>query len=231
MLINYKNAELCHDGNVILSHIDFVVEPTDFVYIIGKVGSGKSSLLKSIYGELPVKADTAQVFDYDVTSLRNKYLPALRKRMGIIFQDFQLLHEMTVEQNLNFVLRATGWKQKERPQRIAEVLALVGMSDKLHNFPHELSGGEQQRVCIARAILNKPELILADEPTANLDHDTSRQIMQILLSIRDQGSTIVMVTHNRNLLAEFPGIVYECKEGHIKLVTEEIAAKAEEAAN
>lgn len=224
-MIGLDKIVLRRDDKVILSDVDFFVDLTDFVYIIGKVGSGKSSLLKALYGELPVEGESADVLGHDLRKLRVKQLPALRRRMGIIFQDFQLLHEMTVEQNLGFVLRATGWKKADRPQRIAEVLTLVGMYDKLHSFPHELSGGEQQRVCIARAILNKPELILADEPTANLDRDTSRQIMDILRSIRDQGSSVVMVTHNLDLLNEYPGVVYECKDGHVRLVTDEFYSK------
>lgn len=152
--------------------------------------------------------------------MKKKHIPQLRKQLGIIFQDFQLLHERTIQENLDFVLKATGWKKKERAERINEVLELVGLQDKANNFPHELSGGEQQRICIARALLNRPKIILADEPIGNLDPDTSRQIMNILQNIREQGAAVIMVTHNIHLLTEFPGIVYQCQDGQIVDVTQ-----------
>ena len=215
MLIQLQNVSLRHDDHPILNGVDFCVDDNDFIYIVGKVGSGKSSLLKAIYGELPITEGKAQVLNYDMTKLKRKHLPLLRRQLGIVFQDFQLLHELTIGQNLDFVLKATGCKKKERPQRIKEVLERVELYDKLDRYPHELSGGEQQRVCIARALLNNPKIVLADEPIGNLDPETSRQIMRILQSVREQGSAVVMVTHNMNLLEEFPGVVYRCKDGSI----------------
>lgn len=220
MLIELQNIELQHDDKIILNNVNFQIDNNDFVYIIGKVGSGKSSLLKALYGELPVKKGQARILDFDLLNLKKKHIPQLRKQLGIIFQDFQLLHERTIQENLDFVLKATGWKKKERAERINEVLELVGLQDKANNFPHELSGGEQQRICIARALLNRPKIILADEPIGNLDPDTSRQIMNILQNIREQGVAVIMVTHNIHLLTEFPGIVYQCQDGQIVDVTQ-----------
>ena len=207
MLIELHDIVLQHEDHPILNGVNFCVDDNDFIYIIGKVGSGKTSLLRTLYGELSPVAGEGSVLEFDLNKLRTHQIPQLRKQLGIIFQDFQLLREMTVEQNLDFVLKATGWKKKARPGRIQEVLNMVGLSEKVHSFPHELSGGEQQRVCIARALLNNPRIILADEPTGNLDPETSRQIMCILQSVREQGAAVVMVTHNLNLLPEFPGIV------------------------
>lgn len=221
MLIELHDVTLCQNDKTILSDINFHVDRNDFIYIVGRVGSGKSSLLKALYGELPIAEGEAKVLDFDLDKLKVKHIPRLRRQIGIVFQDFQLMHEHTVEQNLDFVLRATGWKKKERPQRINEVLSLIGLADRKDAYPHELSGGEQQRVCIARALLNRPAVILADEPIGNLDIDTSRHIMQLFQAIRDQGTAIVMVTHNLNLLTEYPGIVYRCEDGHIKEVTTE----------
>ena len=221
MLIDLNDVALCHGDNTVLSHVNFQVDRGDFVYIVGKVGSGKSTLLKSLYGEVPVKQGQARILDYDLRKLKNKHIPPLRRKLGIVFQNFELLHDHTVRQNLDFVLRATGWKKKLRPARMEEVMELVGLADKMDHYPHELSGGEQQRVCIARALLNHPEIILADEPIGNLDTETSRQIMQLLLDIREKGTAVVMVTHNLHLLSEFPGIVYRLQDGEIQLVTEE----------
>ena len=221
MLIELNDVALSHEEDPVLSHVNFQVDRGDFVYIVGKVGSGKSTLLKSLYGEVPVQKGQARILDYDLRKLKNKHIPPLRRKLGIVFQKFELLHDRTVRQNLDFVLRATGWKKKLRPQRMAEVLELVGLADKIDRYPHELSGGEQQRVCIARALLNHPEIVLADEPIGNLDTETSRQIMQLLLGIREKGTAVVMVTHNLHLLSEFPGIVYHLQDGEAKLVTEE----------
>ena len=196
MLIDLNDVALCHEDNTVLSHVNFQVDRGDFVYIVGKVGSGKSTLLKSLYGEVPVKQGQARILDYDLRKLKNKHIPPLRRKLGIVFQNFELLHDHTVRQNLDFVLRATGWKKKLRPARMEEVMELVGLADKMDHYPHELSGGEQQRVCIARALLNHPEIILADEPIGNLDTETSRQIMQLLLDIREKGTAVVMVTHD-----------------------------------
>ena len=223
VLIDYKNANICQlDGTPVLNGVDFHVDEGTFVYIIGRVGSGKSSLLKTIYQELFIdEADAAMVFDYDLLTLKRKHIPALRRKMGIVFQDFQLLADRTVRKNLQFVLRATGWKDKaEKEQRIDEVLEQVGMADKADRMPHELSGGEQQRIAIARAILNNPELIVADEPTANLDTETAKGIMELLRGISDAGTAVVMSTHNTALLEQFPGIVYRCEEGHMEKVEE-----------
>lgn len=216
MLIELKNVALSHDDTPVISQVNFQVGENDFIYIVGKVGSGKSTLLKALYGEVPVREGEARILDFDLRNLKYKHIPALRRKLGIVFQDFQLLHHQTVQQNLDFVLRATGWKKKQRPARILEVLQLVQLTDKAQCFPHELSGGEQQRVCIARALLNHPQIILADEPIGNLDTETSRHIMQTLLAIREQGTAIVMVTHNLNLLEEFPGIVYRCEGGELR---------------
>lgn len=219
MLIELHNITLRHEDKVILSEVDFKVDKNDFIYIIGKVGTGKSSLLKSLYGELPIETGEASILDFDLLKLKKKQIPVLRKQLGIIFQDFHLLHERTVAQNLDFVLQATGWKKNARPERIREVLELVGLEDKTHNFPHELSGGEQRRICIARALLNHPKIILADEPNGNLDPETSRQIMRILRNIREEGTAVVMITHDMNILSDFPGIVYECCDGKMTEVT------------
>lgn len=221
MLAQLKGAEIRPDADAVLSGVDFHADDNDFIYIIGKVGTGKSSLLKSLYGELPLSAGEGNVLGYDLNRLRTKQLPALRRQLGIVFQDFQLMREHTVRQNLDFVLKATGWKKKLREGRIDEVLRLVELPDRKDSFPHELSGGEQQRVCIARALLNHPKLILADEPTGNLDTETGHRIMDLLFTIREQGTAVIMVTHNLNLLSQYPGIVYRCADGGIAEVTEE----------
>lgn len=218
-LIKYKNVEIRQQENIVLEDVSLDIKSGDFVYLIGKVGSGKSSLLKTMYAELDIHSGHAEVLGYDMKHIRRKQIPALRRRIGIVFQDFQLLIDRNVHDNLDFVLRATGWKQRNvREQRIDEVLELVSMQTKGYKMPHELSGGEQQRIVIARAILNTPEIILADEPTGNLDPDTGRQIVELLCTIRDGGSTIVMSTHNHQLLKRYPGRVYRC-ENH--LVVEE----------
>lgn len=227
MLIQLQDVELYQDDEKVLEHVNFCVNENDFIYIVGKVGSGKSSLLKSLYGELPLESGEAEVLGFNMSRLRNRHIPQLRRQLGIVFQDFQLLHELTVRNNLDFVLRATGWKKKLCPARIQEVLALVGLEDKADKYPHELSGGEQQRVCIARALLNHPKVILADEPIGNLDPETSRHIMHILQAAREQGTAIVMVTHNLHLLNEFPGIVYRCADGTMSEVTQEYQAPIE----
>ncbi len=221
MLIDYRKVQLCqNDGRTILNNVDFQVGEGQFVYIIGRVGSGKSSLLKSIYQELYVEeAEMATVLGYDMMTIRPKQVPALRRQMGIVFQDFQLLDDRTVYKNLRFVLRATGWAKKDVDERINQVLSLVGMSDKTLRMPHELSGGEQQRVAIARALLNKPKLIIADEPTANLDPETADGIMQLLRQISQEGTAVVMSTHNMPLLDRFPGIVYRCEDGLLARIT------------
>ena len=210
--INYHNVEIRQQEMIVLEEVNLKIQSGEFVYLIGKVGSGKSSLLKTMYGELDIHKGEAEVLGYDMTHIRRKQIPALRKRIGIVFQDFQLLIDRNVKENLDFVLKATGWNDKgQRMRRIEEVLEQVGMSTKGYKMPHELSGGEQQRIFIARAILNTPEIILADEPTGNLDPETGRQIVELLQGICKQGSTVIMTTHNLQLLEEFPGKVFRCE--------------------
>lgn len=222
MLINYKNANICHqDGDTVLRGVDFHVDEGEFIYLIGRVGSGKSSLLKTVYLEMDIdKADTAEVMGYDLMTIRRKQIPELRRKMGIIFQDLQLLSDRSVYKNLYFVLKATGWKDKQDiKRRIDEVLTQVGMIDKKDRMPHELSGGEQQRISIARALLNSPQLIIADEPTASLDYETADNIIQLLREISMAGTAVILTTHNRSLLNKYPGIVYRCNEQKLEEVT------------
>ena len=221
MLIDYKNVHISqNDGQPTLSGVNFHVDEGEFVYIIGRVGSGKSSLLKTIYQELDIdEAEKAEVLGHNMLTIKRKQVPALRREMGIIFQDFQLLADRTVYKNLRFVLRATGWGKKEVDERINEVLSLVGMSDKMLRMPYQLSGGEQQRIAIARALLNQPKLIVADEPTGNLDPETAQGIMELLRQISQSGTAVILSTHNMPLLDQYPGIVYRCFEGHLEEVT------------
>ena len=225
MLIEYKNVNVYQDDCEVLRGVDFHVDEGELIYTIGKVGTGKSSFLKTIYCELDIDeedADTAEVLGRNLKTLRRREVPALRKELGVIFQDFQLLHDRSVWENLQFVLKSTGWKDKaERAERIEKVLADVGMSDKKHNMPYELSGGEQQRIAIARAILNNPKVIIADEPTGNLDLDTATNIVALLRDITQSGTAVVMSTHNLSMLSKYPGIVYRCGDGKIKEVTDE----------
>ncbi len=223
MLIEYRNINVYQEDVCVLKDVNFHVDDGEFIYIIGKVGSGKSSLLKTMYVELDIEeGEEAMVLGRNLLKIRRREVPALRKEMGIIFQDFQLLHDRTVWKNLMFVLRATGWKEKSaREERIMEVLEAVGMADKRDKMPHELSGGEQQRIAIARAILNHPRIIIADEPTGNLDPETARNIVGLLKTISQRGTAVVMSTHNMPMLEEFPGIVYRCKDGHINDITKD----------
>ena len=219
-IIRYEHVTICQQGLEILGGVNFELNKGEFVYLIGKVGSGKTSFLKTIYGELEIQSGEAEVMGYNLRTIKQKHIPELRRRLGIVFQDFQLLTDRTVHANLEFVLRATGWKNKVDIQmRIEEVLEQVGMSEKGYKMPNELSGGEQQRIVIARAILNKPELILADEPTGNLDVETGRHIVELLKEICAQGSAILMITHNLNLLTEFPGKVYQFDKHQLNEVT------------
>jgi len=214
MLIDYKNVAIYQQNLCILNEFNIQVEEGEFVYLIGKVGSGKTSFLKTLYGELNIAAGEAYVLGYNMKHIKRKHIPKLRRQMGIIFQDFQLLTDRNVNDNLEFVLRATGWKRKSKiKERIEEVLDQVGMANKGYKLPNELSGGEQQRIVIARAILNSPALILADEPTGNLDTETGHQIVELLRKISEDGSAVVMTTHNLNFLKEYPGKVYRC-QGH-----------------
>ena len=225
MLIDYKKANIYQADESILKNVDFHVDEEQFVYVIGKVGSGKSSLLKSIYCEVDfdkTDAEKAEVLERNLLTLKRKDIPALRREMGIIFQDFQLLHDRSVKQNLQFVLKATGWKsQKEIDQRILKVLEAVGMQDKSNRLPHELSGGEQQRIAISRALLNQPKIIIADEPTGNLDPDTAEKIVGLLYEISHSGTSVVISTHNLAMIDKFPGRVYKCSEHTLKDITKE----------
>lgn len=222
MLISIKNASISFDDEPLLQNINLHVEEGELIYIIGRVGSGKSSLLKGIYAESEFDEGEATAMGVDLMTLKKRNVPALRRQMGIVFQDYALLRRHTIHQNLDFVLRATGWKKKqEREARILEVLKMVELDDRLDRYPHELSGGEQQRVAIARAILNHPRLILADEPTGNLDAETAKSIVAILDKFRQNGTAIVMITHNMSHLKHFPGRVYECSEGTVKELVDE----------
>lgn len=212
MIVDYKNVELSRKELLILKDVDFKVDSGEFVYIIGKVGSGKSTLLKSIYAEAQVTKGEAVVLGYDLLSMKRKEVPMLRRQLGIVFQDFQLLTDRDVSDNLRFVLGATGWKNRaEIDFRINEVLTQVGMANKSYKFPHELSGGEQQRIAIARALLNHPKMILADEPTGNLDSETADQIVSRLYEISLKGTPVVMATHNTSFIEDYPGKVYLCQ--------------------
>lgn len=220
-IVKYKNVDIHIDSKIILEKVTFALEEGEFAYIVGAVGSGKSTLLKTIYGEVDIIDGEAMAFDeFDLRNMRSKKLQALRKRIGIVFQDFQLLTDRNVNDNLDFVLRCTGWKNKqEREKRIREVLHLVDLPQKGYKMPHELSGGEQQRIVIARAILNRPALILADEPTGNLDAETGNNIMRLLHRIcREEKSAVLMITHNEQWLTLYPGTEYCCGEGKMRLI-------------
>jgi len=218
MIAKYEQVQINQDDRTILSDLNLEINEGQFIYILGEVGCGKTSLIKTIYGELPIAQGEATVLDNDMTNMRPRKLPKLRRQLGIVFQDLQLLRDRTVDENLDFVLRATGWKKKvDRERRIIEVLEQVGLPEKTRHMPYELSGGEQQRVCIARALLNSPKLLLADEPTANLDLENGRRVMELLNNIRLQGTAVVMTTHNEQWTHEFPGIIWRCKEGRINI--------------
>ena len=224
MLISYKNVNVFQTGDKpVLANVDFHVDEGEFIYVIGRVGSGKSSLLKTLYFELDVdEAGEAIVLNHDLLKLKRKHVPALRRQMGIIFQDFQLLGDRTIYKNLRFVLKATGWTDKQEiDKRIHEVLNDVGLDDKADKMPHELSGGEQQRIAIARAVLNKPKIIIADEPTGNLDPETAENIIRMLKEISQTGTAVVMSTHNIPLLDKYPGIVYRCADGKLEEITDD----------
>ena len=212
VIIDYKDVELHRNELVVLKHVDLKVNDGEFVYLLGKVGSGKSSLMKSMYAEIPVAAGQGRVFDYDLTQIRRREVPYLRRQMGIVFQDFQLLPDRTAYANLQFVLEATGWTDRsEMEARIESVLRNVGMFNKSYKLPHQLSGGEQQRVVIARAMLNNPKLILADEPTGNLDPATGEAIVSQLHAISRAGTAVIMATHNHHFIDLFPGRVVRCE--------------------
>ena len=228
-LIRYQNVCIQQQGLEILEDINFELNKGEFVYLIGKVGSGKTSFLKTIYGELDIESGEAEVMGLNMRTIKQKHIPDLRRQLGVVFQDFQLLTARTVHANHEFVLRATGWKNKvDIHMRIEEELEQVGMGGKGYKMPNELSGGEQQRIVIARAILNKPELILADEPTGNLDAETGRSIVELLKGICEKGSAILMITHNLNLLTEYPGKVYRFDNHHLENATAEFSNFSEQ---
>lgn len=215
-IIDYKNVEILRKELLVLKNVNFTLEEGEFTYLIGRVGSGKSSLMKTMYAEIPIESGEARIFDCDLMAMRKKDVPALRRRIGIVFQDFQLLSDRSVFDNLMFVLKATGWNNKiEIEDRINEVLKEVGMENKSYKMPHELSGGEQQRIAIARALLNKPTLILADEPTGNLDNETGCQIMRLLHDISKEGTAVIMATHNIQLTTDFPARIIRCEDKKI----------------
>ena len=215
-IIRLKDAKIYQKDHLVLSRVSFELQSGDFIYLIGKTGTGKSSLLKTLYGDLLLQEGVGEVVGFDLTSLKEKEIPYLRRGIGVVFQDFQLLSDRTVNDNLSFVLRATGWDDKDKiNNRVQEVLTQVGMGQKGYKMPHELSGGEQQRVSIARAILNEPELIIADEPTGNLDPETSREIMMLLKGIQEKGKAIFMATHDYSLISDFPSKMIRCAEGTI----------------
>ena len=215
-LIKYRNVEICQDEQIVLTDVNLSISSGEMVYLLGRVGSGKSSLMKTIYGELPVEGTMATALDYDLLKLRRREIPYLRRKVGVVFQDFQLLSDRNVEENLLFVLKATGWKDKRAMRsNIHDVLKQVGMEEKAYKMPYQLSGGEQQRVVIARALLNAPGLILADEPTGNLDPETGRGIMELLYSISQAGMTVIMSTHNPAWPEQFPGRKLQFADGKI----------------
>jgi cell division transport system ATP-binding protein len=215
-IIEFEKVSIYQNENLVLANVNLVINKGEFVYLIGKTGSGKSSLLKTIYGEIPVKSGNATVAEYDLRKLRSKQVPYLRRKLGIVFQDFQLLMDRTVADNLLFVMKASGWKEKkEMNKRLLEVLAMVNLETKGIKMPHQLSGGEQQRIGIARALINDPELILADEPTGNLDPETSEGIISLLFDISKTGSAVLMATHNYTFFEKFPARTLRCEGGNV----------------
>src|SRR6056297_2021859 len=215
-IIEIKEASIFQEDQLVLSNVNLEIKKGEFVYLIGKVGSGKTSLIKVLNAELPLKEGYGKVAGYQLTKLKKKHVPYLRRKLGIVFQDFQLLTDRTVFDNLLFILKATGWKNKKTIQhRIEEVLEMVDLNYKGYKMPHQLSGGEQQRVVIARALLNDPEIILADEPTGNLDPETSNNIMDTLMEIKKSGRALLMATHNYNILKKYPERTYKCEKGKL----------------
>lgn len=215
-IIDLKNVSIFHNKNLVLNDVNLEVQRGEFVYLIGKTGSGKSSIMRLLYGELPMPQGEGHVAGFNLSSIKNSEIPKLRRKLGIIFQDFQLLTDRSARENLFFYLKATGWTDKQKmDERVSEVLRKVGLSTKGFKMPYELSGGEQQRLAIARALLNDPDLILADEPTGNLDPDTSNEIMNLLFDVSRNSRAVVMVTHNYSLMDRFPSRVVKVEQGKV----------------
>ena len=222
MSIDYQDTSIDIEGTPLLQHVTLQAAPGEFIYLIGKVGTGKSTLLRTLYGEIPIRQPHAYVLDTDLTHLKQRHIPALRRKIGVVFQDFRLLTDRNVHDNLDFVLKAIGCRKKsQREERIAQVLDQVGMQDKADHMPYQLSRGEQQCICIARAILGEPQLLIADEPTGNLDRDNAIHITQLLYDISRKGVTVLLSTHNEELINRFPGIVYRCSQGTITPCTQD----------
>ncbi|MFG6686197.1 cell division ATP-binding protein FtsE [Mariniflexile sp. HNIBRBA6329] len=215
-ILQLKDVSIYQGDSLVLSKVNVEINKGDFVYLIGKTGTGKSSFMKTLYGDLPLTEGEGHIVDFDLKTLKEKDIPYLRRKLGVVFQDFKLLPESTINENLLFVLRATGWKDKnEMNNRVEEVLSKVDMKTKGFKYPHALSGGEQQRVAIARALLNNPELILADEPTGNLDPQTSIEVMEVLQEINKNGNTILMATHDYALLLKYPSKTLKCEDSQV----------------
>ncbi|MBC5992156.1 cell division ATP-binding protein FtsE [Pontibacter cellulosilyticus] len=215
-VVSLREVSIYQDVNTILSNVNFDIEKGEFVYLVGRTGSGKSSLLKTLYSDLPLLVGSATVAEFNLTKLPKKQVPYLRRKIGIIFQDFQLLFDRTVAENLSFVLRATGWKDKSKiKQRMSEVLMRVGLDAAANKMPHQLSGGEQQRIVIARALLNEPVILFADEPTGNLDPMVADGIMKLFEEINNSGTAILMATHNYEIINRYPKRVLKCANGKV----------------
>lgn len=215
-IVSFSDAKIKQNGKTILTDVSIDVPEGSFVFLIGRTGSGKSSLIKTIYGDLELAGGVGNVGDFDLTRLKSKQIPSLRRTLGVVFQDFKLLPDRSIEDNLKFVLKATGWHEKNKiNQRIDEVLDLVGLEVNKQKFPFELSGGEQQRIAIARSLLNNPKLIIADEPTGNLDPQTSQEIMQLFKSLHQKGMTLLMATHDYQMIVKFPGKIFKCEDGKV----------------
>ena len=224
IVVSLQDAIVKNENQVVLTHINFKVVNGDFIFLIGKTGTGKSSLLKVLYGDLPLSDGNGSILGYDLVKLKDRDIPYLRRKLGVVFQDFKLLTDRTIFENLAFVLKATGWSSKEKINtRVSEVLSMVNVGSDSEKFPFELSGGEQQRVAIARALLNNPELIIEDEPTGNLDPETSQEIMSLFKELHKSGISIIMATHDYNMIIKFPGKIFQCNDGKIQ----EVIAKKE----
>lgn len=215
-ILSFTEAQIKQSDKIILDKVNLKVHAGEFVFLIGKTGSGKSSLIKTLYGDLSLEQGTGQIAGYELASLKEKQIPYLRRKLGVVFQDFKLLPDRNIFDNLSFVLKATGWKDSQKiKQRIQDVLQLVGVDIAVEKYPFEISGGEQQRVAIARALLNEPELIIADEPTGNLDPETSKEIMKLFKKLHAQGMTLLMATHDYNMIVKFPGRIFRCEKGQL----------------